>query len=233
MFDAPSNTLTPFIFTYKTPFMQRIADLVRTGHTQYIMGTISDSKAGLFAQKFEQKFQTGRSNVQACRARKQGEHSARLLFLHQDSTPNLTWILLYCPGVTPDQSGEAWRNALQDKINITGYELVRRTRQKSKAPAWTWRYEETRYFALRDSILTVIRKRHELELTQLIHSLVRSPGFAGIRDQVKNLVSILQCEWKRCHAKTDTMPDIPKHGYTRRLKDKGCFLIALKVISKA
>jgi hypothetical protein len=234
MFDAQSNTaLNPFIFTYKTPFMQRISDFVRTGHTQYIMGTISVSKAGLFAQKFEKKFQTGRTNVETCRARQQGEHSARLLFLHQDSTPNLTWILLYFPGATPDQSGQKWRNALKDRINITGYELVRHTRQKSKKPAWTWRYEETRYIGLRDSILMAIRKTHELELNKLIHTLVRSPGFAAVRAQVKKLLTLLQSEWKRRHAKTDTMPEIPKHGYTRRLKDKGCFLLELKEISKA
>jgi hypothetical protein len=232
MFDAQSNTaLNPFIFTYKTPFMQRISDLVRTGHTKYIMGTISVSKAGFFANKFEQKYQTGRSNVPVCRTRKQIEHSARLLFLHQDSSPDLTWILLYCPGVTPDQSGQSWRNALKDKINITGYELVPHTRPKSKAPAWTWMYEETRYIALRNSILTVIRKRHELELTQLIHSLVGAPSFAAVRTKVKKLLSLLQSEWKRCHAKTDAMPDIPNHGYTR-LKDKGCLLIELKAISK-
>ena len=218
----------PFVFTYKTPFMQRIADLVRSGHTQYVLGTIPTEKAGLFAGKMDSLLHISRNKLQACRARKLGEASARLLFLQQANEKHLTWILLRNPGDKADQSGQDWRDALEDKITITGYELVRRTRPDSKKPAWTWRYTQNQYDLVCESIISSIRGKRDLELQQLIHSLVRSPGFAGVRDHVTKMCALISAEWKRRRAKSEAMPEIPRHGYTRRLEDAGCRLSELK-----
>ena len=222
------NCSNPFVFTYKTPFMQRIADIVRAGHTQYTTGTIPVNKAGFFAHKFENQFQTGRSKLQACRARKNGESSARLLFLHHAEDEHLTWILLYQAGTAPDQSGNKWRDALTDKIILTEYELVRHTRTGSKKPAWSWRYTKKQHDLLRDSIVQAIRNKRDMELRQLIQSISRSPGFALVREQVKKLNDLIKSEWKRRRAKNEPMPELPHHGYARRLADHGCPLSELK-----
>jgi len=216
--------LDPFVFTYKTPFMQRIADLVRSGHTQYVQGAISTDKAGFFAGKMDSLLQTSRNKLQACRARKLGEASARLLFLQQANEKHLTWILLRNPGDKADHSGQDWKDALEDKITITGYELVRRTRPESKKPAWTWRYTQNQYDLICESIISTIRAKRDLELQQIIHSIVRSPGFAGVRDNVTKMRALISAEWKRRRAKSEAMPEIPRHGYTRRLEDAGCRL---------
>ncbi len=221
------NYSNPFVFTYKTPFMQRIADIVRAGHTQYIMGTIPLSKAGFLAHKFENQFHTWRSKLQACRAKKDGEANARLLFLHQAGDDHLTWVLLFQLGTKPDQSGQKWRNAFTDKIVITGYELVRHTRKGSKKPAWTWRYTQKQYDLIRESIVQAIRNKQDMDLRQLIQSISRSPGFALVRQQVKKLNDLIQSEWKRRRAKNDPMPELPHHGYTRRLENRGCRLSEL------
>ena len=69
--------------------------------------------------------------------------------------------------------------------------------------------------------------KRDLELQQLIHSLVRSPGFAGVRDHVTKMRALISAEWKRRRAKSEAMPEIPRHGYTRRLEDAGCRLSEL------
>jgi hypothetical protein len=224
-----TNIADPFIFRFKTAFMQRIADLVRSGHTQYVMGTIPISKAGFFAHKIEAQYHTDYSKLEACRARQRGEASARLLFLHQDGKELLIWFLLFHPGTTQDESGQNWRDAMVDRIVLTGYELVRRTRPGSNKPAWTWRYTLKQYDSLRDSIIAAIRNKHDLQLKQSIHSISRSPGFAGVREQVKKLYSILMSEWKRRRAKSEILPELPRHGYTRRIESRGCRLTELDV----
>lgn len=222
------NFSNPFVFTYKTPFMQRIADVVRSGHVQYALGTIPLEKAGFLAHKFETQFKTHLSKVESCRARKRGEASARLLFLHQANSDHLTWMLLFQPGSAPDRSGQKWRDALTEKIIITGYELVRHTRPGLKKPAWTWRYTLKQYDLLRDSIISAIRNKQDERLRQLIHSISRSPGFAGVREQVKKLNDLIKAEWKRRRAKSESMPTTPHHGYARRLPDRGCRLSELR-----
>ena len=40
----------PFVFTKKTVYMQRIADLIGTGHIQYVQGIVAIEKAGFFVK---------------------------------------------------------------------------------------------------------------------------------------------------------------------------------------
>jgi hypothetical protein len=219
---APTAPRDPFIFTKKAVYMQRIADLVRTGHSLYVGGTIPLEKAGFLAAKFEQRFQVERGKLEASRARKRGEHSARLLFwLPEEEEEQVHWILLYCPGKVIDAS-EKWRDALSDRIQVVGYELVRLTKKGADHPVWTWRYTRTRYDELREAVVQAIRRKRDDELRQLIYVLWRSPGFAGIRAQVKKIADVIRGEWRRTRSKSEQMPEIPAHlGYVRRLPDVG------------
>jgi hypothetical protein len=218
---APTAPRNPFIFAKKTAFMQRIADLVRNGHNLYVQGVIPIEKAGFLAAKFESRFQVERNKLEASRARKRGEHSARLLFWLPEESEQVNWILLYCPGQVIDTT-EKWRNALSDRIHLTGYELVRLTKSCADHPVWTWRYTRTRYEELREAVVQAIRRRRDDELRQLIHTLWRSPGFAGIRAQVKKFRDVIRAEWKRTRRSNETMPEIPARlGYVRRLPDVG------------
>jgi len=218
---APTVPRNPFILTKKTVFMQRIADLVRTGHNLYVQGVIPLEKAGFLAAKFEQRFQVERNKLEASRARKRGEHSARLLFWLSDESEQVHWILLFCPGSVIDES-EKWRYALSDLIQLTGYQLVRLTKSGADHPVWTWRYTRSRYDELREAVVQAIRRKRDDELRQLIHTLWRSPGFSGIREQVKKVGDLIRSEWKRTRGKNETMPEIPARlGYVRRLADIG------------
>jgi hypothetical protein len=193
-----------------------------------VQGVIPLAKAGFLAGKFEQRFQVERNKLEASRARKRGEHSARLLFWLPDDSDQVHWILLYCPGVAIDDT-EKWRQAIADRIQLTGYELVRLTKPGADHPVWTWRYTRTRHDDLREAVVQAIRRRRDDELRQLIHTLWRSPGFAGVRVQVKKFKEIIKNEWKRSRKKGEEMPEIPAHlGYVRRLPDVGKRLLELQ-----
>ena len=223
--DMPRKTtakpaLDPFVHTKKTTFMQRVADLVRSGHNLYVLGDLPLAKFATLASKFAQRYPIERGKLEASRGRKRGEASARLLAYQLDGEPQLHWILLYCQGTTEDHQ-EKWRDALVDRIELTGYELVRQTRVGAKHPAWTWHYTRKRNDELRSAILVAIRTRHDEQLRQLIQTIWRTPGFAGARAQVKKMEKLLRDDWKRNRG-SDELPEIPARlGYVRRLADVG------------
>lgn len=228
------DVANPFVFTKKTPFMQRIADLVRTGHRRYVMGQIAIEKAGSLAAKFDEHYGWSGGKVAAHRSRQAGFASARLLFLQQDGYADLTWLLLCTVGkwTHPDAGREKWRDPITDRIGLTGYELVRHQRASNPNPSWTWRYTSTRYDEIRELIILSIRRKNDEDLKQWIHSIWRSPAFAGVREQVKKWASLIKSEWKRSRG-ADALPEMPKGlGYVRRIADKGVLLSAVQQPSK-
>lgn len=229
--DVVNNSyLDWFVFTKKTALMQRLADLVRSGHHMYVAGVISSEKAGWFAGKQHYRYEVGQDRFASSRQRKSNRAVFRLLMLHVEGESDLRWWLLRTDCDIPTESKrETWRNALTDRIQLTGYELVRLTKIGQAKPSWTWRYSNDRYESLRESILRAIRNRRDDELRQLIHTIFRTPGFSGSRDQVKKLVDLIRQEWKRSRG-CEKMPEIPKRlGYVRRLPDTGLKLSELGV----
>lgn len=220
-----------FVFTKKTAFMQRIADLVRSGHKRYNMGTISIEKAAHLANKLSQMYEPNLPRLIASRRREKGEATSRLLWWYDENRPEiLTWVLLVTDGKLMFD-GEKWKDPLEPKqrIHLTGYELVRITKPTEPKPVWTWRYDKKRLQDLRHEFVTAIRTRHDHDLERLIRMLWASPGFAGIREQVKAVGVLVKTEWKRVRTESETMPEIPKHlGYVQRLADKGVNLSKLK-----
>lgn len=223
--------MSHFVFTKKTALMQRLADLVRSGHRLYVSGVVPLERAEALADKMQARYRTDRTKLQASRARAAGEASARLLLWHDEAHPErLTWFLVYCPGAAGPDKSEKWRDALDGKtrIELTGYELVRITKAEAKAPVWTWRYQRERIEELREAARRAIRTHRDDALRQIIHTAWRTPGFAGAREQVKRLGELIRAEWKRS-SRGDGMPEIPAHlGYVRRLADKGVDLATLK-----
>ena len=219
-----------FVFTKKTPFMQRVADLVRTGHTRFIQGEVPPEKAALLHEKFSRLYDCHLDKLQASRRRKAGFATSRLLFLHQESQERLTWVLLATPGRFPVEGSERlerWRDATirDQRIQITGYELKRMTKPEEKKPVWTWVYTKEREQELREALIGAMRRKSDHDLNQLIHTIWRSPGFAGVRAQVKRFGELIKAEWKRSRKDGEALPEIPARiGYVQRLKDKGVFL---------
>ena len=217
-----------FIFTKKTPWMQRVSDLVRTGHHDYIQGQISPEKVKFLAQKFSDLYETGLSKVDQSRKRKNGFASFRFLAWHDEVNNIVHWILCRTEGQVSDNAKrEKWQDATNNKSRlhlVGGYELVRLTKVNEPKPVWTWRYTKSHFEGFRESILRVIRTKHDEQLKQLIHEIWRTPGFAGARDQVKSIAKLIIGEWNRTRI-GHPPPEIPKRiGYVRRIPDVGYIL---------
>jgi len=222
----------PFIHTKKTAWMQRLADLVRSGHVRYLSGEVPRERAQDLYSKFRAIYPSiAFTHVQSTRARKKGESTARLLF-YWPGEGRIAWVLLRTEGQLPPAAQDArekWRDAIKDRLTAPGgYELVRLTKPQEPKPVWTWRYHRDQYSKHRDSIREAIRNRRDDQLRQLIHSLWRTPGFAGARAQVKQLEKLIRADWKRVRHSSEELPEIPKHlGYVQRLADKGKLLSKL------
>lgn len=209
--------------------MQRVADLVRTGHARYVAGSIPVTKAPYLANKLSRLYLTDLTRLEQSRRRARGNASARLLMWRQEkeAAEQISWLLLVTQGALPTGAErEKWRDALdrRERIVVDGYELVRITKPCEPRPVWTWRYRREVERAWRESLIRAIRTRRDDELRQHIQNLWRSPGFAGVRQQVKKFGQLIRSEWQRSR-RTDRLPEIPvRIGYVRRLRDVGVSL---------
>lgn len=216
---APTN---PWLFTKKTVWMQRATDAIRAGAKWSIQGSTALDKVPFLVAKFSDRYPTNLTS-RADRAARQRWETVQRWIGYLDETSGLVhWALFVWPGKDFDPSSDAWRDPIKDRFRHTGYEVVRITKQGAKAPVLTWRYQKDQFERLHDEIVQIIRLRQDARLVQMIHTLHRSPGFAGVRTQVKKLWDITRAEWKRTRAKAEEMPEIPKNiGYVRRLPDVG------------
>ena len=232
-----------FVFTKKAALMQRLADYVRTGHRWYVCGEIPPEKAGYLAAKFDALYGVGMTHMQQYRRRKAGQASFRLLMLHLEYSgdflyphnSNLYWWLLRTDGeLPPEARKEKWRDALEDRITLTGYELVRYTRPGAAKPVWTWRMTEYAEQVCRARIRYAVCKGREDILQGVIYDKWHAaPGFAGIRKQVKKMRALILSDWRRSGRKFPR-PEIPTRiGYVRRLPDLGRKLSELGVKKRA
>jgi len=219
---SPSwNAKNPWIFTKKSVFMQRIADRVRNGCTLFLQGQSHLEKVPFLAQKLLDRYPLNLTAMQASRRRKSGGGTYTWVGYYEPEHDLVHWVLLLDPGQVIDDT-DKWLSVTQERVKITGYELVRLNRTGASAPSWTWRYTRLRMDQIRTAFVSAIRGRRDLDFAQLAHSTWRSPGFAGVREQVKKLRQLIVSEWKRARSEAEVMPDLPKQiGYVRRLPDVG------------
>ncbi len=216
-----ADVTDPYIYTSKTVWMQRVVDVVKTGPPLYVTGSVPLGKVPSLLQKFAKRYVLNAPRMTDARARKALREVARWIGYYDERHGEVRWILFYWPGEHLCKE-ERWRVTGKDRIEHSGYEVVKLTRPGAKRPALTWRYTREQYQKLRDDIVHAIRTRQDKILDQLIHSTARTPGFAGSRAQVKNLWKLVRDEWKRVRGKKETPPAIPAGiGYVRRLPDKG------------
>lgn len=214
--------------------MQRISDLVRTGHFYHVQGEIPLEKVSGFYSKMNMFYSVDEGRLAASRKRKAGKAAFRLLLARfKSDDPNIHFVLLCTDGEAPEAAKrERWLNALNDKITITGYELVRHTRKTETSPAWSWRYTKQTETDLRDSIVSAIRRKSDKDLSYLISQVSETIGFALARDQAKKMCKLVASEWKRHRNINEAVPELPKRfRYVQRLADIGRALNELNMRS--
>lgn len=217
-----------WVFTSKAAFMQRIQDYVRTGHIWYIQGVIQTAKVPKFSEKMTAAHPVFFDKLKASRARANGDPTGRLMFwLPKSDSENVHWILVvHAEKKEQLDKTEKWARAddKENKIRLTGYELVRQTKPLQKKPVWTWRYQEKRYNDLRDALVLAIRSRRDNDVKKYLDLIWGTMGFSGSRAQAKALAQIFKDEWKR-RRMNEEPPAIPAgHGYLQRKADIGIFL---------
>lgn len=220
----PTTVTKLFVFDRKNIFMQRVCDYVRTGHIFYIEGRTEESKFFQTADKLFANNPIFDDKLKAFRAREFGLPTGRLLIWKPDDGTQLHWILLVHGKLEQLDKNENWRDATKERITLTGYELVRKTREGESKPSWTWRYQIERFEDLRDSMVMAIRSHRDQDLKMNLQKIWGTAGFAGSREQAKKLVALVKAEWKM-RRKGEDLPDLPAgFGWIRRKSDKGFFI---------
>jgi hypothetical protein len=206
------------VLVYKTSFLQKISDLVRNGNFYYCSGYVAARSAAAFALKFERYYATGLDRHRRARSKLKGLAPATLLMHELNGEGSLFWILLLPRGDNPAFKLERLQNALESRIIVDRFELVRTTAPGTSRPVWTWRLAAGPYAALRASVLDVVRRGDPRTIRQLIISLYRTPGFRGARFQVGKCCALFRGEWKRTRG-SEELPTFPrKLFYVSRLK---------------
>lgn len=217
----------PIVFDHKTVFMQRLADFVRLGYRNYVLGEVRPGRAWPLAMKFSRLYEVHLHRNQRARARAIGEGSAYALWWRPHAD-NLVFALLLTPGTHAARQLEKLRDCGErgNRITIGDYELVQRPREGKAAPAWTWRLTDDAYQGWRARVLEVVRGGNDFLVQQLIDDLTSTPGFAGVREQVKKLKLLFRAEWRRRRGK-QALPELPRQRFVQRLENKGERLRAL------
>lgn len=211
---------------YKAAFMQRIADHVRLGYTQWTSGSVTAQRAQALVRKFHQRYGVGLTRHQKAYARSQGKASA-VLILWEARPGVLQWALMLTPGDNLAHELEKLEDATTayGRIVVTGYELVQLPRRGCKQPAWTWRMTGDTSDGWRERVLRSARRGADA-LSEELKELARTPGFAGCRAQVRKLLQLARAEAGRRLGNTATTVSYPPRiGYVQRLSQTGVPLL--------
>jgi hypothetical protein len=209
------------VILHKTALMLQIQDRVRVGYRFWTAGTVTSERALAWVRKADRLYDVFLDRNRRARAKKErGEGSAVLLMHEIAGSGTLWWILLVTPHEHAAHQLEPLKNALDrsSRIELTGYELCHLTKPGTAAPVLTWRMTREAYENLRTHIIDTIRRGGAREIRQLIVSLHRSPGFHGIRRQVKACRMLIRGSWRRSRG-SQPFPSMPYRVlYLRRRK---------------
>lgn len=226
----------PTIFRYRSVYLQRIADYVRKGYIYSTSGTIAAKKVGDLSEKFHSFFNCFASKNQRMLSKRAGRANCALLFYTPhiaeiDADTQVHWTLLFTAGDSVAFKLEKLSDATNSKTKITHHnlELVQLPRAGQATPAWTWRFDAKYYEHLRDTVIAMSKIGHGQTgpLEDFIETLTKTPGFAGVRHQVKQLFKLAKASVKR-YSTDNVELNIPKHRYLQRLENGTFDLLALE-----
>lgn len=194
------------IFTHKTDAMRAVLRYVsQHGYTHYTQGACPESKFKALTDKFNDRYAIFMTAQQRYRARLKNSAVSVLIAFKRDST--IEWILLVCSG-----EGEVFKKEQlldltkrSERLIITGYELVQLPRKEAQ-PSWTYRMTAQTKTHYLEQVKTVIRRKKELEIKQLVHSLKAIPPFRALRKDAYHVINRASGEWVRIMPKTAENP---------------------------
>lgn len=217
----------PYVHIKSAVWMQRVVDLVRTGHYWYIAGVCPLERLPELHEKLDRIYDHSMTRMQASRHRRAGGSTSRFLSVISPDSPDgpvVDWILLRTNGDLPPLAKdirERWRDARKDRIEYQYYEIFQMTKVGVGKPVWTWRFKRDYVRAARVAILIVIKNNRLDMVNYFLRPIFKSPGFAGIRQEVKKFRELVVSEWRKGGKPINKMPEMPPIvGYIRKLADK-------------
>jgi len=208
------------IIQARAHLMQQVSDHVRHGYRHWATGTVSLERARAWSEKAVKLYDVNQDRNRRARAKKAGLGSAYLLFYTLDRSldTKLGWILLVTDCDHPAHKLEKLRRAETSPVTLFGYILVREPKPGKTHRPWTWRMSHDTYQGWRERVIDVIRRGNDLDLQQVLKVLRGSPGFAGVREQIKTLHRLVRYEWIARHGKGSHRPTLPRIWFAPRMQ---------------
>ena len=199
-----SSRYNPIVLTSKTIFLQRIQEAAINGYRYFIQGSISVKKAPGLARKFKELYLVNLDKNARYRRKAVGQGNARLILRFNEELA-VDFFLLVSPGEHPAHQLEKLTDIRKKLLVYREFELVLLTLKGRSKPGLTWRLSADTMTAWKERVHLYTVHYNKLELFRAWHSLYRTPGFAGVRRQVGELVAYWRKVWKQ-HRRADPCP---------------------------
>lgn len=193
---ARSPIYNPIVLTKKTLYLQRIQEAVAAGYSHYVLGTVSLERAPALVAKFRERYHVHLDKSTRHRRKTSGLGNARLVLYLADAL-DVDFTLLVSPGEHAAYVLEKLSDSTRAPLRYREYELVTLTLKGRHRPGLTWRLDTSTVFAWRERLRLATAHHDSKALYQSWFSLYRTPGFAGIRKQIGELVAFWRREWHK------------------------------------
>lgn len=206
-----SSPYDPLVFTSKTNFLQRVQEAVGDGYGHWISGSLPTSKAPDLVRKFKAAYAVHVDKNERYRRKAAGLGNARLFMRWNGEELRIDFFLLVSEGAHPAKQLEKLNDLAKAPLVYRELELVALTFRGRSKPSLTWRMRAETVEAWKQRLHLSTAHNNKRELFACWYSLYRTPGFAGIRQQVGALVVYWRAEWAR-HRGQDPCPIAYPHN---------------------
>jgi hypothetical protein len=186
----------PPVLLHKTAFLQRIQEAVGNGYQHYALGEVPTARALPLVLKFVDRYRIDADKSVRHLRKTKGLGNARLVLYSPEPTC-VEFALLVTRGQNPAHDLERLADESNSPVAYREFELVRLTGKGREKPSLTWRWNADTMRAWRERLHMHTASYDKLGLYQDFFSLYRSPGFAGIRRQVGELVAGWRRDWEK------------------------------------
>lgn len=200
--------------------MQAIADAVRH-HRWFVQGEPLDPETvDRVAEKMTKRYPDLLiSKDAAYRRRLDGKPVYYMVILRPSKRTSSGGFWLFTS--LPEDPSEKWQKVTDrhNRPRIYWWELVRHPRAGKASPAWTWRMQPDVKERLEQQITEAVAKHWDEWLGRFVAQSRHWPGFAGVRQDHRELMLLIKRRWQRVRSGLLPWP-LPKLLYVRRISHK-------------
>ena len=197
----------------KRAAMRVILETVQRGSRYWTGGVVAPDKALGFADKMASRYGADMTQGQRAYAKQKERSNTTLVMYPEDGNARIRFWLLATPGSGVIHEQEQLLDAHGTRTALSWsdqYRLVhmQRPREHGGGRSWTWQMTAQRYAELEAAM-----KQHAAatgragarrdDLDALVRTILRMPGFYGIRQQQLELINLGRQVWCKTHASKD------------------------------